>query len=441
MSFSQMVKQTLLDKIHEMTEYSWLFVKKPGTDFARKRKLDFDSVMRLLLTFEGASMGDELLKFSNYSLDTPTISAFSQQRNKILPEALEYLFHEFNREFADYKTFKNYRLLACDGSDLRIAHNPDDEETYCTFSSGTLGFNLLHLNALYDLCNRRFVDAIVQGRNVYNESRAMTDMIDRYDGSENTIFMADRNYETYNIFAHAEQKNMKYLIRVKDNNSNGMLSGFVLPEESTFDIDVDLIITKQKTQKTKSNSALYKILHRTSPFDYIDLCDNQYYPITLRVLRFPIFNDTYECIITNLSRDEFCSDDIKKLYHMRWGIETSFRELKYAIGLTAFHSRKVEYILQEIFARLTLYNFCEIITTHVVVTQKKTKHLYKLNYTMAIHICRHYLHDPCTIPPPDVKALLQKFLLPIRKGRSDPRKVKTKCVVSFPIELPSIDPL
>ena len=25
---------------------------------------------------------------------------------------------------------------------------------------------------------------------------------------------------------------------------------------------------------------------------------------------------------------------------MRWGIETSFRELKYAVGLTSFHSKK-----------------------------------------------------------------------------------------------------
>lgn len=31
-------------------------------------------------------------------------------------------------------------------------------------------------------------------------------------------------------------------------------------------------------------------------------------------------------------------EEIKKLYAMRWGIETSFRELKYAIGLACFHT-------------------------------------------------------------------------------------------------------
>ena len=51
---------------------------------------------------------------------------------------------------------------------------------------------------------------------------------------------------------------------------------------------------------------------------------------------------------------------------MRWGIETSFRELKYAIGLTSFHARKPDFIKQETYARLLLYNYCELITTHVI---------------------------------------------------------------------------
>src|SRR5699024_7255543 len=84
-------------------------------------------------------------------------------------------------------------------------------------------------------------------------------------------------------------------------------------------------------------------------------------------IRFPISETTYESIITNLPAEEFSLEDIKALYHMRWGIETSFRELKYAIGLTHFHSKKPDYIRQEIWARLILYNFCEAITTRTVM--------------------------------------------------------------------------
>lgn len=44
--------------------------------------------------------------------------------------------------------------------------------------------------------------------------------------------------------------------------------------------------------------------------------------------------------MTNLDRTEFPLEEIKELYNKRWGIETSFRELKYAIGLNALHSKK-----------------------------------------------------------------------------------------------------
>lgn len=45
--------------------------------------------------------------------------------------------------------------------------------------------------------------------------------------------------------------------------------------------------------------------------------------------------------------------------------------------------------MQEIYARLILYNYCEIITMHVVIRQNDTKHVYRMNYTIAIHICRY----------------------------------------------------
>ena len=116
---------------------------------------------------------------------------------------------------------------------------------------------------------------------------------------------------------------------------------------------------------------------------------------------------------------------------MRWGIETAFRELKYAIGLSCFHAKKVEYIKQEIFARLILYNFCEMITTHVVLQQKNAKLAYQVNYTLAIHLCRHFLRLHTDISPPDIELLIQKNLLPVRPGRKAPRKVRPQSAVSF----------
>lgn len=89
-----------------------------------------------------------------------------------------------------------------------------------------------------------------------------------------------------------------------------------------------------------------------------------------------------------------------------WGIERSFRELKYTIGLTNFHAKKVEYILQEIFARLTIYNFCERIITTIAIQQKNRKYTYQTNFTVAVFICREYFRD--RIHPSDLVALIRE---------------------------------
>lgn len=429
MVFAEHVKNCLLSLIQEMAAVPWLFSKNPAADFSRSRKLDFASTIQLILSMESSSLKKELLDFFQFSVDTPSASAFSQQRDKLLLETFQFLFNEFNSLFPFKKNYKGYRLLACDGSDLNIARNPKDADTYFQSQPADKGFNQLHLNALYDLCEKRYTDAVIQPARKENESLAMTQMIDRYQGRKKTIFIADRGYETYNIFAHVQEKGMYYLIRVKDGGGGSMVGSFELPDAHEFDHAMHLTLTRKQTKEVKASPKQYKFLSKSSPFDYLDLHDRKFYALDFRVVRFAIAEDSYECIITNLPKEEFPADEIKKIYAMRWGIETSFRELKYVIGLSCFHSKKVDYVLQEIYARLILYNYCETITMHVVIHQKDTKHVYQINYTIAIHICRYFLRND--ISPPDVEKLIQKNLLPVRPGRSDPRKVKPKSAVSF----------
>ena len=166
-------------------------------------------------------------------------------------------------------------------------------------------------------------------------------------------------------------------------------------------------------------------------FDYLPVGSTQDYPISFRIARFKISDNSYEIVITNLDRFLFPTEKLKEIYHLRWRIETSFRELKYAIGLTNFHAKKVDYIKQEIFARLTLYNYCELIVSYVMANRKKQQKENQVNYTIAIYICREYLRRKRQLSPPDVITLIEKHILPVRPGRQDPRKVKPQASVSF----------
>ena len=267
------VTDSLTNLISELSNNPSLFLKNSKTDFTRNRKIDFKTFIGITMNSSGGTMSKELLDYFDFNTNTPSVSAYTQQCSKVLPEAFEYLFHSFTQEnITSVNKFKGYRLPI-------------------------------------------------------------------------------KSKETYSL--------------------------------------------------------------------------------RFKIVRFAISENSYEMLVTNLDNSEFSTKDLKKIYLLRWGIETSFRELKYAIGLTNFHARKVDYIKQEVFARLLLYNYCELITTHVIQQMKNKDKTKQVNFTIAIYICREFLRNKRNLSPPDVIKLIEKYVLPIRPGRKDPRKVNPQASVSF----------
>lgn len=429
--YPDIILNKLRTAISKVTAESRNFVTNPKTDFTRKRKLSLNEMIHIILSMGGQSLKLELLEYFAYDSDTASSSAFVQQREKILPELFNVLFHQFTSMLSAEKNFKGYRMFSVDGSDLNIAHNPNDKSTYRT-NGGKKGFNLLHLNAMYDLCNRIYIDSIVQTNKSKDERKALISMVERANIiDEKVILVADRGYESYNVFEHISQRGWKYVIRIKDILGRSIASNMVIDEAESFDINYSVLLTRRQTKEIKKNKQLYRFLSNKTTFDFLPSKSKEMYPMNFRLVRFKVSDNSYELLITNLSKDEFSLDDLKMIYKMRWGIETSFRELKYALGLTNFHSKKVAYIIQEIFSRLTMYNFCEIITTHIVVKQKDRKHTYQVNFTLAIAVCMRFFRCKNDIRPPNVEALIQKNILPIRPDRKDPRKVRVRSSVSF----------
>ena len=218
------------------------------------------------------------------------------------------------------KNFKGYRLFAADGSSLQIPYNPDHLDSLITYSNGQRPVNLLHLNALYDLCSNTCSDALIEGQNSYNEQQALITMCKR-NPNRRSIYIADRGYESFNLLAHIQAAKSKFLIRIRD--SCGIAKGLQLPDTDELD----------------------------------------------------------------------CSFTLK------------------------------------IFARLIMYNFCELITSHTITHQKCRNYTYKANFSTAVHICRQFLRG--NISPPVVETQLLRYVLPIRPDRSFPRTPPARGLVSF----------
>ena len=208
-------KKKLAATISQLCEVSWMFVKNPGRDFSRKRKLPFDKVISFLLAMEGGSLTTELLRYFGCSVNVASTSAFVQQRGKIDPAAFSSLFDLFVQRTDKEQRYKGFRIIAADGSDIQIPTNPSDPYSYFPSVEGRSSYNLLHLDAMYDLLQRTYTDAVLLGQRKANERNALCDMVDR-STLKNVLVIADRGYEGFYVLAHIQEKGWRFLIRIQD---------------------------------------------------------------------------------------------------------------------------------------------------------------------------------------------------------------------------------
>ena len=101
--YIEKVTVSLENLISELARNPSLFLKNPDTDFSRNRKINFKTCVGITMNSGGCTLNKELLDFFDFDVNAPTVSAYTQQRAKILPEAFEYLFHAFTEENAQTK--------------------------------------------------------------------------------------------------------------------------------------------------------------------------------------------------------------------------------------------------------------------------------------------------------------------------------------------------
>ena len=131
--YIKQITDSMRNLISELSENPTLFLKNPRKDFTRNRKIDFKTLIGITMNSGGGTMSKELLDYFDFDVNTPTVSAYTQQRSKVLPEAFEYLFQTFTKENLPFPNdYYGYRLIACDGCNLSIVTNPNTVEVSIT---------------------------------------------------------------------------------------------------------------------------------------------------------------------------------------------------------------------------------------------------------------------------------------------------------------------
>lgn len=314
---------------------------------------------------QGNSLNAELLDaFPNLD-DRMTASAYEQAKGKLKPEIFEHILKEYNKTMRNPKLLDGkYRVFAIDGSDFTTPYNPKSD-FIMNVPNGrprkdgepTKPYCQVHANLLYDIENRIYQDCILQPKSSANERDAAIDMLKRLDCGEYIVIM-NRGYDGFNMVETCNRlPDCYYIIRTKA-GLGGICEIANLPDkECDLEMTFKVTTSGQLYKFYRDTMQLHLIQHAKKHYketfskntkdrrwDFEQLCD-----VKCRVIKFRINNsdtgrEEWEVLLTNLNRFEFSIPRIKEMYHKRWDIETSFRELKYALGGINFHSKKDDFI-------------------------------------------------------------------------------------------------
>ncbi len=175
------IKAHLLDSINNIVSSANQFVLHPEKDFSRKSQLTMKTMIQAILTMGGNTLSKELL-----DLHLPvTQSAFFQRRYQIKHQAFKTLFRDITSKIP---ISDNLPILAVDGSDVILPRNRFDKTTSFQTGPHHTPYNLIHINALYNLEQEIYHDLRIQDNREVDERAAFIDMM------ENCPFRASFRY-------------------------------------------------------------------------------------------------------------------------------------------------------------------------------------------------------------------------------------------------------
>lgn len=400
--------------------------KDPSRDFTRSRKLPLKETLLTLLLLGKDCLDTEMRKlFRGWHKDVPSKSAFVQQRAKLSDHALPSVFKGINDLFLFEQTLNGVHILAADGTDQNVPPDGKDSSYFISYNSKRGGYCQNHVNTVYDVLEKRFVDVLIQPRKEANEGEALREMVLRSPLEGECLYIMDRGYNCFNLMAAIRECGHYFLIRGKDVGNGSILDSFELPEEEEYDINLTFYISKAKAGAFRGEAGFKHIRTPQQRFDYLDeTVPRDTYILPFRLVKVRLETGHCEYLITNLPEDRFPQGMMKHLYHLRWDCEEAYFMLKYKANLVYHHSRKKEYIVQEIYARLILYNLTSLLESGVNVKKKNTKYEYRVNKTQAFVTCRMIITGE--LQPGLAEKELLRYLTPVRPGRKYGRNMRSQ---------------
>lgn len=394
--------------------------EKHKNTFTRNRKIPFYDILLMTLNKQGKNISFEIRDYElnkkgekqvNYSDE-----AYLKQRRNLNPDVFKEMNTLYLKDFYEkpkyIKKKKGYILCAIDGSKIEIPNTPKNREVF-----GSEGNQYKRntaralISGIYDVENHFFLNVQINRTDSNEINLAKENIVEgnKIIGKNKEILIFDRNYPSIEFFNWLEENEKKFVMRLSSND-------YIKERENmkSNDEEKNIEYTYARLNKIKkSNNSLYEKIKDKKG-------------IILRITKIRIDNKKEECLISNLSKEDFSEDDLKEIYEKRWKIENSYNSIKNKLKIESFSGNLPQFIYQDIYAQIVVYNqIQDMLNTGRKIKKSLEGKEYKINEGKAIGLFKEKYIKIMLIKDVDqaIKELeklekeMEKYTSRIRKGR------------------------
>ena len=363
-------------------------------DFTRNRKLPFSKMILTMMQKSLKSLQSVLnetqIKISQLlgdDLKTISSSAYSQARDKLNFTAFVELSSDICSIFYkddDYDKYKNFRVLAVDGSMVTLPNTLDVQQEFNTtkvvnqYKHKEKQIVQARVSVLYDVLNNISLDSVISNSNIGETTLAKNHL--KYTNKDDLIIF-DRGYPSYSLFVNITNKyNANFVVRMKRNIYKEV--SFLYDKDSTIK---DTIITIKPSTKKLSQ----EIQEEHLP------CE-----LKIRFVQVVLDDGEVEVLATSVLDDNIIStNEFKELYFKRWGIETFYGILKNRLSLENFTGHSALAVKQDFYATIFISNLESIMTSNIdeelshTSIKNNNKYQQKVNKSISYNIIKNYCFE------------------------------------------------
>jgi len=399
-------------------------VTETEKDFTRERKLPMERIVGLIINMPKRSLSIEIQEFYEClgkDLVHCTKGAFCSQRSKLKALIFEawnqWLVRNFYHYYGDHvKRWHNFRVQAVDGSTAYLINKKEVVDYFGTQDNQHVCIPMARIMQVQDILN----DITVWGKLFLikeSEQVILAGQVSHLYADSLTLF--DRGYPSYALI---------YLI-----NNQEVPRHFVIRCKVGFNKEMKQFLKSSKNSKIIDLKPTANAIATLREHGHIITVETT---TKVRMVKVFLSSGEEEILLTNLyDQNLYTNEDLKYLYGLRWGIETTYGKQKNQLQMEQFSGHRVICIQQDYAAGLLVANLQSLIEKqcedYLDQVNQKRIHQYKINRNVSWASLKHNIVKLSMDKNPEqillqLQKAFERNIEPVRAGRQNPRKKKVK---------------